>query len=381
MSPSSNTNNKKVSPKSQAEIEIQEKVTLEQMLQDPAIQLLEENNKELVQYPSPQDWVIESGSPVGRLVWKKDKKGNEYQVFKPTNIPRPIWVQAIIHNVLNYKMSMVIGFEDVRSRVKYVTVESQVLNGTAASKEAKSLTEKGAPVNSVNFRTLVELLTLYDEDVEGIDFQYGVDQFGWHGDGLNFILAESIGQDKELKQLQREEDVKHYHKKGCLEEWKRIFTESVINHIDGNALFACSMAMSSLLKGVLNTKFEFIPVLMIYGKSGTGKSTIQQLIASMIGAPGLMSKDDGIILTFNTTLNALQDRLAALGPVPCMVDEKSIEKEAQGKKIIVDDLLHSINAGIKDRLDSSSKTVGGFKPVDCSLVFSDSGNDFLLPLY
>ena len=357
-------------PKTKEEIEIQEKVTLEQMLQNPAIQLLEENNKETVKYPSPQDWVIESDCPVGKLVWKKDRKGNEYQEFKPTNIPRPIWVQSIIHNVATHRISMVIGFEDVRGRVRYEIIDRRILNGTAASKEAKSLTEKGAPINSVNFRTLLELLTLYNKDVEGIDFQYGVDQFGWYGEGLNFILAESIGQDKELKQLQSKEDIKHYCKKGSLAEWKRIFTEAVINHADGKSLFACSLAMSSLLKGVLNAKFEFIPALMIHGKSGSGKSTIQQLIASMIGAPGLMSKDDGVILTFNTTLNALQTRMSALGPVPCMVDEKSLENEVQGKKICVNDLLYTINTGIKDRLDSTSSVVGGFKPVECSLVFS-----------
>ena len=356
---------------------IDEQMALDKMLQDPAIQLLKTSNKSPIKYPSPRDWVIESGAPVSKLSWKKGKNGKDYQECKETNIPRPIWVQSIIHNVATRRISLTVGFEDGRGKVKYETVDSRILNGTAASREAKSLTEIGAPVSSVNFKTVIELFLLYSKDVKGLDFKYGVDQFGWYGQGLNFILTESIGEDLELQQLQSQESLKHYQPKGEFAVWKEVFQNAILDQADGNALFACSVAMSSLLKGVLQSKFEFIPALLIYGESGRGKSTIQQLIASMIGGAGLKSKDEGIVLCFNTTLNALQSRMSALGPVPCIVDEKSLENDVQGKRIVVNDLLYTVNTGIKDRLDSSSGTLDNFKPVECSLIFSGESKEDL----
>lgn len=316
------------------------------------------------------NWYVNVRLPLLRNKTFEDDKGKTREKFLKTDIPRAIWVEAIVSNILSNCEYIELGFLSDTNEQRKVKVKRSILSGTASSPEAKKLTEMGAPIGTCNFKTFVDFLMDHDIRVKGIKHKRGVDLFGWYGEGLNFIFTQSIGEDPELIQLQSDTSLKAFKPRGDYSVWLKMFKEAVIDHLDGDALFACSYAMSSLLKGVLSRDFEFIPALLIYGESGTGKSTIQQLIASMVGRAGLLSKNEGVILTFNSTLNALQVRMASLGPIPCIVDEKSLEKETQGRKMVLDDILYTINTGIKDRLNASSDPSEEYRPVECSLTLS-----------
>ena len=334
------------------------------MMNDPAIRKIEEDY-----YPSPSDWVVRKG----RAVCIKEfyiENGQQKVKTHKTDILRPIWVQSIIENIATGTNALEIGFETNNGHKSFSSVSNNILSGTAANPEAKSLTARGASVNNGNFKTFIKLIDSYSTATKGVECKRGVDRFGWYGKGMTFILADALGEDKELLQLQTKDAVKHFRPKGSKEEWFEMFQDCILRHCDGAALFAFSTAMSSLLKGVLRAEFEFIPAILIYGPSGTGKTTAQMLIASAIGGAGLSSKDEGIMFSFNTTLNALQARMTSLGPVPCVVDEKSLEKETQGRKMVLDEILYTINSGVKDRLDSNSRVVDENRRVECSIVLS-----------
>ena len=327
-------------------------------------------NLEAMYYPAPEKWIIKKGEPVQSVKTKTDRHGKEYEIVVDTDIPRPIWANSVINNLIDSSTVINIGFEDREGKVRTVNVCNSALYGTSAHPEIVKLMKQDAPVARINFNTFQEMFLQYDNKTKKLEYERGVDQFGWFGKDLTFVLTEAIGQDKDVKQLQNAENLQPYIPKGKFEKWREMFIKAVIDHKDGPALFATSLALSSLLKGVLKSDFEFIPALLIYGESGKGKTTIQQLIASMFGRAGLQSKKEGVMLSFNTTLNALQSRMSALGPIPCIVDEKSLENETQGRKMILDEILYTINTGIKDRLDSHSRVVDDTRRVECSLILS-----------
>lgn len=336
----------------------------EEIRNDPAIKKLEEEF-----YPAPSGWLIRKG----RTVLTEEyyiEDGKQKVRRKNTDILRPIWVKTIIENIATHTNALEIGFETNNGQQKFANVTNNILSGTASNPEAKFLTAQGASVNNGNFKTFIKLIDSYSTAIKGVECKRGVDRFGWYGKGLTFVLAETLGEDQELLQLQSKEAVKHFRPKGSKDLWFEIFRDCILRHCDGAALFSFATAMSSLLKGVLKAEFEFIPAILIYGSSGTGKTTMQMLIASAIGGAGLSSKDEGIMFSFNTTVNALQARMTSLGPVPCIVDEKSLEKETQGRKMVLDEILYTINSGVKDRLDSNSRVVEENRRVECSIVLS-----------
>ena len=79
---------------------------MQEMLKDPAIKDMKARY-----YPAPERWEIQKGCPVRKLVDKVNQAGNSYEELEDTNIPRPVWVEGIIRNIIDGSVNYLVGFE------------------------------------------------------------------------------------------------------------------------------------------------------------------------------------------------------------------------------------------------------------------------------
>ncbi|MDB5714181.1 MAG: hypothetical protein JWO15_1578 [Sphingomonadales bacterium] len=106
---------------------------------------------------------------------------------------------------------------------------------------------------------------------------------------------------------------------GSLKGWKKHVAAPLTGHM--LAMFVLMLAfMPPLLR--LSTNMGNIGFELVGGK-GIGKSTIQQLVASILGATG-HGEDGNYWITFNTTLNALETAMAAHSDLPMILEEANL---------------------------------------------------------
>lgn len=109
--------------------------------------------------------------------------------------------------------------------------------------------------------------------------------------------------------------------KGTFEEWVKIVNKQIIQQTPLE--FALVLGFSATLNAYLAT-FRSIDTLIvhIYGDSSKGKTTATVTAASIFGRPTI--KNDGLLLTWNSTANALINELTGINGIAIGIDEASM---------------------------------------------------------
>lgn len=116
-----------------------------------------------------------------------------------------------------------------------------------------------------------------------------------------------------------------YSEHGSLDAWTKLITNNIIGNV--NSELALAVGFTAPIISVLRLSGIDIhsPVVNFWGKSGTGKTTIMEVNASIYGLP---NKDIcGIISDFDSTKNALIAQLGQKHGVPIFLDELTMSDD------------------------------------------------------
>lgn len=225
------------------------------------------------------------------------------------------------------------GYVD-RSGVEWVAVEHK-------GKEALVLHEEFAGSSAAAFKLLARQgVTIVSkaacnrviEDVAKLDFstvRNFVAHSGWSGGCFALPDGTIFAPDGVDAECAFETKPDKCEKRGSLKGWKL----GVAVPLTGQALpmfmlmFAFMPPLLRLTSRADNFGFELV------GPGGTGKTTMQRLMASIFGGTG--QGDDGCYwITFDTTLNALENQMSVYSDLPIPIEEAAhyLADESQAKR-------------------------------------------------
>ena len=119
--------------------------------------------------------------------------------------------------------------------------------------------------------------------------------------------------------------------KGSYSEWNHMIKEEVQGHTPLE--LAVVMGLASATIGFISKDLSVENLVVnLVNDSSTGKTTACQLAASVFGSPIL--KDNGLVMSWNSTFNALQNKLAGNTGVVVIFDEASMARNDDFTKAI-----------------------------------------------
>ncbi|MEK4712058.1 DUF927 domain-containing protein [Sporosarcina sp. FSL K6-5500] len=109
--------------------------------------------------------------------------------------------------------------------------------------------------------------------------------------------------------------------KGTFEAWQTIVEKHILGHT--SLEFALVFGFSATLNAYFSefTSMDTL-VVHIFGDSSTGKTTATRVATSSFGKP--TTTDNGLVLTWNSTANALLNQLKGVRGIPIGLDEASM---------------------------------------------------------
>lgn len=188
------------------------------------------------------------------------------------------------------------------------------------------LVEKDVLLETVSYGSDVKLYNVwnYINSIENQELmkekEYYHKQIGWHkfqGEKI-YKHQNVISKNKSLKSTYKGE--KTIETKGTLENWCEFIKEEVIGHTPLEA--AIAMGLSAVVVGYLDNKNTNI--FHIYGDSTTGKTTAGELIVGLGTKPTM--QEDGLMYSWNATINALIGRLRDNNGLPVLIDDCSVSR-------------------------------------------------------
>ena len=178
------------------------------------------------------------------------------------------------------------------------------------------LQNKGLDVMPKNIVKVLEHLR-NEEDRAPRVYRHSTIGFGKYDGKLIYKLDKCIGIDSKYDgQLDLEP-------KGSKEEWLDMFKNEVLGQIPLESIIVISL--SAVLTGFIGEENGLdTTIVHLSGNSSTGKSTALKLATSLFGYPDV--KNNGLFSTFNTTQNAMMNRLTGIVGVPVSFDEISMSQ-------------------------------------------------------
>lgn len=198
-----------------------------------------------------------------------------------------------------------------------VVIEKDVSRSILTSKEELLETvRKGSDVDKDNYKIYSKSLKNQEESLKAKLNHKGM---GWdRHQGEKIYKHKEVISNKKINSTYQGECL--IQTKGTLEEYKEFLKEEVIGHTPLEA--AIALGLSSVVVGYLDNYKSNI--FNIYGNSTTGKTTVGELIISLASKPTM--DDDGLMMSWNTTQNALIGKIRDKNGVPMLIDDSSVSK-------------------------------------------------------
>ena len=251
-------------------------------------------------------------------------------------------------NIINQEMNL-------DSKEYLATLEFQLVNSTkrsnlqvkvsdiASSQAILKLSAYGVDINDLNKTEMVKHLRNCRE-VAPYSYTHHTLGFKASDDGqLNFYHDNVIGFS------QPSEYIGPFNIKpsGSEEAYMNMIEEEVLGHTPLE--LGLVLGASSAVIGLLGNQYSIENLFLhLVGDSSTGKTTVATLATSLWGSPTLAS--NGLLSSWNSTLNALQRRLCGNYGVTICLDEVS---QYNGKDVTK--VIYSLTEGImRSRLDKDS---------------------------
>lgn len=119
--------------------------------------------------------------------------------------------------------------------------------------------------------------------------------------------------------------------KGSFEQWSDLIKKEVLGHTPLE--LAVVMGLTSATCGFISKELSLENIVInLFNDSSTGKTTASQLAASVFGSPVL--KDNGLVMSWNSTFNAMQNKIAGNTGVVVVFDEASMSRNDDFSKAI-----------------------------------------------
>ncbi|MDB8460084.1 DUF927 domain-containing protein [Turicibacter sanguinis] len=119
--------------------------------------------------------------------------------------------------------------------------------------------------------------------------------------------------------------------KGSYQAWNRLIKEEVRGYTPLELAVVMGLASATIGFSSKDLSVENLVVNLV-NDSSTGKTTACQLAASVFGSPIL--KDNGLVMSWNSTFNALQNKVAGNTGVIVVFDEASMARNDDFTKVI-----------------------------------------------
>lgn len=242
------------------------------------------------------------------FVWGIDSKG------VAEIISSEIWVSKRVVNIVSNCCSIILEYK-LNAQTGTVEIERKFIESTSLNSLLLNL---GIYVNQNKLKCLVEYLQLTEEKAE-IEFIHNKIGFKEINGSLHYLLDKNITKDGVLGSTYA--GTYKIQEKGSFDVWHQFASELVANVNMALALtIGLSAPIVALLReplGLDNLYFNF------YGTSSTGKTSACYFLLSAFGFP--LKTSDGLMLTYNSTHNALIGSLADNNGVPMVIDEASVK--------------------------------------------------------
>lgn len=265
-----------------------------------------------------------------RLVKKSTKTSTEYFILPICTTCKIVAsLQDISTNQRKYKIEIFNG-----EASKTVVFDSNIISTNGC----QQLLSYGCIFDDNNIKFLVEYLSLsaINAPIETVH-----SKLGWYNNKL-FLSGKSYSKEIINSNYVGEINVSSH---GSLDEYLKMIKEEVI---DNTALFfALLLGFSSMLLGFLNQHIDLGNLLFNYcGNSSKGKTTVAMLATSVFSKPLL---NNGLIVTFNSTSNALVQFVSNANAHTVAIDEVATAEIKNFRK-----LLYQICSGAERmRLDTN----------------------------
>lgn len=116
-----------------------------------------------------------------------------------------------------------------------------------------------------------------------------------------------------------------YSEKGSLDEWIKLIADNIIGKINAELVLAVGFA-APIIFVLRSCGIDiYSPVVNLWGKSGTGKTTMTEVNASIYGLPN--KTVNGLVSDFGSTKNALTAQLSQKHGVPTFLDELTMSDD------------------------------------------------------
>jgi uncharacterized protein (DUF927 family) len=251
------------------------------------------------------------------------KKVDGFEVEQPVMVSR--MAPAILRELSNIERNSVhheLAWKD-RGREKREVVPASTL---ATKRELLTLSDKGFPVNDLNFKDLISYFDKY-LSFNKLDQAYMVERLGHIKDAFIHPLAsqgiEIVPNDIGERQL-----LDAFQTAGTVETWKTRVFDRVKHHKKALFLVLTSFA-SVLLKDLKVSPF----IVDLSGSTSQGKTTVLQVARSVWGTEGLLNE-------WNATKVAIERKAGFLNSFPLLMDDT---RKADGR--ILQSIVYQFSGG------------------------------------
>lgn len=257
-----------------------------------------------------------NGTPVGEY---GDFKLTEKGLYKLTDegkkrVSEPLYIAKTQQNIVSNDVELELVYK-YRDRWCMITVSRQDLN----DKKIQALARKGVDVHSGNAKDIEAYLVAQESKSQYLS---SYDYVGWHDEGgeLQFGLDVPMSSEGEILENIVYDGKFDLKATGNRDVYFQLIQEEVVGHPPLEFILALAVA------GVINSydnlsQSSDLIFTHLYGESSTGKTSAAKLAASVFGKPSVTN--DGLIRTWNATVNALIAQFGDIHGVPLILDEAS----------------------------------------------------------
>lgn len=226
----------------------------------------------------------------------------------PKKICRAIWIEETKYNTDTNEIDVVVGFV-YRGRIEKRQVPRDIL----MDKKIQTLTKYGADIPKYAIPHIVNFLTHTEEKSkeshEHIRLGWNTERDGYYHDSyIAFSTKHQSTYKGDFKLVS--------------EGTKQSFMSAVEKHISGRTPleFMLACGFSAVVNGYISKHVKQDTLIVhLAGESSTGKTTAAVTAIAPFGKPDT----DGLIKTWNSTMNALLKEFADNHGVPLVLDESS----------------------------------------------------------
>ncbi|AWI03124.1 DUF927 domain-containing protein [Clostridium drakei] len=267
--------------------------------------------------------------------WKKCNDGSiDYK-----KISDYVGVKEVVENLDTGKKEIILTYNEGKD-VKEIMVP---LGETVTKNKILNLADVGIDVNDNNATNVIKQIRNERENAPRKLVHSNIGFF--EKDGKNFFKHNKIISDNKQNDIDSAYIGRlNIKPKGSGKTWLNMINKEVLGRPPLE--LALAIGFSAPVVGFIANELGIeSPLIHLYGDSSKGKTTALMLAVSAFGSPSI--NETGLIMTWNTTTNAMHGSLGGNTGIPVVFDESSMSGKSDFTNVI-----YSLTAGLdKERMD------------------------------